>query len=287
MYGYPMSMLPQEFADLNRAERMEKARRLSRYDEAIRLLREIASYEPLSDSDGGFVNTWNEIEVFLAALAPAKEECTPHNHHWSWGRCLDCTQPDTAPPSEMPPQDEVKAVAHNVRECGSDEAAALILALSLVKWRSQPAPTPPSEMPIDRARQIAAQCWCDPETESIEMDARLAEAFARRLVEFRRSQPAPAVAMTEELEHVLASAEYDAGYSDATGHSVAAKATRSAIAAVRAQASQPQGVKMRGLIMQAQQCAVVLDNRGAPTNAEALRLWADAALAELNAAEGR
>ena len=40
MDGYPMSMLPQEFADLNRAERMEKARRLSRYDEAIRLLRE-------------------------------------------------------------------------------------------------------------------------------------------------------------------------------------------------------------------------------------------------------
>lgn len=32
------------------------------------------------------------------------------------------------------------------------------------------------------ARQIAAQCWCEPETSSIEMDTRLAEAFARRLL---------------------------------------------------------------------------------------------------------
>ena len=34
---------------------------------------------------------------------------------------------------------------------------------------------------LDEAREIAAQCWCDTETENIEMDARLAEAFARRL----------------------------------------------------------------------------------------------------------
>ncbi len=32
------------------------------------------------------------------------------------------------------------------------------------------------------ARQIAAQCWCDPETSGIEMDTRLAEAFAKRLL---------------------------------------------------------------------------------------------------------
>ena len=32
------------------------------------------------------------------------------------------------------------------------------------------------------ARQKAAQCWCDPETGMIEMDSRLAEAFAKRLV---------------------------------------------------------------------------------------------------------
>lgn len=32
------------------------------------------------------------------------------------------------------------------------------------------------------ARQIAAQCWCDTETSGIEMDTRLAEAFAKRLL---------------------------------------------------------------------------------------------------------
>ena len=32
-----------------------------------------------------------------------------------------------------------------------------------------------------KPRELAAQCWCDPETEMIEMDARLAEAFAKRL----------------------------------------------------------------------------------------------------------
>lgn len=45
----------------------EETRRLARYDEAVRLLREIASYEPLSDSDGGFIDAWSEIEAFLAA----------------------------------------------------------------------------------------------------------------------------------------------------------------------------------------------------------------------------
>lgn len=34
---------------------------------------------------------------------------------------------------------------------------------------------------FDQARQAAAQCWCDEETQSIEMDTRLAEAFAKRL----------------------------------------------------------------------------------------------------------
>jgi hypothetical protein len=37
-------------------------------------------------------------------------------------------------------------------------------------------------MTMDEARQIAAQAWCDPETSGIEMDVRLAEAFAKRLV---------------------------------------------------------------------------------------------------------
>lgn len=73
MYGYPMSMLPQEFADLNRAERMEKARRLSRYDEAIRLLRMISGmavhWEPLTPGD------IREVNNFLAA-EPADKETT-------------------------------------------------------------------------------------------------------------------------------------------------------------------------------------------------------------------
>lgn len=34
---------------------------------------------------------------------------------------------------------------------------------------------------IDEARQIAAQCWCDPETEHKEMDVILAESLARRI----------------------------------------------------------------------------------------------------------
>jgi len=31
------------------------------------------------------------------------------------------------------------------------------------------------------ARQLAAQCWCDEETQLIAMDVRLGEAFAKRL----------------------------------------------------------------------------------------------------------
>lgn len=34
---------------------------------------------------------------------------------------------------------------------------------------------------MPEARQLAAQCWCDPETEHIEMDTRLAEAAAKRI----------------------------------------------------------------------------------------------------------
>lgn len=34
---------------------------------------------------------------------------------------------------------------------------------------------------MPEARQMAAQCWCDDDTRDIEMDARLAEAVARRI----------------------------------------------------------------------------------------------------------
>lgn len=33
------------------------------------------------------------------------------------------------------------------------------------------------------AREIAAQCWCDPETEHLEMIPELAEAFAKRIAQ--------------------------------------------------------------------------------------------------------
>jgi hypothetical protein len=34
---------------------------------------------------------------------------------------------------------------------------------------------------IDEARMLAAQCWCDPETENKEMDVTLCEAVAKRI----------------------------------------------------------------------------------------------------------
>ena len=34
---------------------------------------------------------------------------------------------------------------------------------------------------MDEARQIAAQCWCEPETQHLEMDTVLAEAVARQI----------------------------------------------------------------------------------------------------------
>lgn len=37
------------------------------------------------------------------------------------------------------------------------------------------------EKPCERAMHIAARCWCDPETEKVEMDSRLALAFAKRI----------------------------------------------------------------------------------------------------------
>lgn len=43
-------------------------------------------------------------------------------------------------------------------------------------------------MTIDEAREIAAQCWCHPTTDGIEMDSRLAEVFAQTLYEH---QPVP------------------------------------------------------------------------------------------------
>lgn len=40
---------------------------------------------------------------------------------------------------------------------------------------------------MDEARQIAAQCWCDPETQHKEMDAVLCESVARRIASWMRT----------------------------------------------------------------------------------------------------
>lgn len=53
----------------------------------------------------------------------------------------------------------------------------------------EPPEEPPTLPPLDpkdydymeEGRQFAAQCWCDEETKSIPMDARLAEACAKRI----------------------------------------------------------------------------------------------------------
>ena len=40
---------------------------------------------------------------------------------------------------------------------------------------------------MQEAREIAAQCWCDEETSSIEMDTILAEAVAKRIAAWMES----------------------------------------------------------------------------------------------------
>lgn len=56
---------------------------------------------------------------------------------------------------------------------------------------------------MEKARQVAAQAWCDPETSGVVMDPRLAEAFARRL----------AVAL-DHLNHAADTAVWMSGSSD-------------------------------------------------------------------------
>ncbi|WP_454826082.1 hypothetical protein [Paraburkholderia xenovorans] len=61
---------------------------------------------------------------------------------------------------------------------------------------------------IEQARHLAAQCWCEPETSGIEMDARLAEAFARALL----SASKPAASMDDEqLIALLRQAGFNVG----------------------------------------------------------------------------
>lgn len=55
------------------------------------------------------------------------------------------------------------------------------------------------DMTKQEARQLAAQAWCTPETSTIEMDARLAEAFARILLkEIQRDRKVRRMTTTNE-----------------------------------------------------------------------------------------
>ena len=111
-----------------------------------------------------------------------------------------------------------------------------------MKWTckpAQPEPVAAEMMSIERAREISAQCWCDPETEMIEMDGRLAEAFAKRLVDTHAAQPAK-VRMTEELERLLLQVETaEVSYRIQHGCNEAAYLLTGMCSAVRAQAAQP------------------------------------------------
>ena len=57
-------------------------------------------------------------------------------------------------------------------------------------------------MTFEEALQMAAQCWCREDTENIEMDARLADAFALRLVHVYRAATDAACEKVERLPAV-------------------------------------------------------------------------------------
>jgi hypothetical protein len=85
-------------------------------------------------------------------------------------------------------------------------------------------------MTIEEAREIAARCWCAPETSGIEMDTRLTEAFARALLARKPAVPQYSknikwpqgycldpngVMCTPPGMHEAWSFGYDLGYADA------------------------------------------------------------------------
>jgi hypothetical protein len=57
-------------------------------------------------------------------------------------------------------------------------------------------------MTIEEARGFAATAWCTPETEHIQMDTRLAEAFAKILMEHVNDPGLPAYPGTRECETI-------------------------------------------------------------------------------------
>jgi len=57
-----------------------------------------------------------------------------------------------------------------------------------------------AKKPSEKSLQKAAQCWCDEETSSIEMDIRLATAFAKRLDEAAERYEAEMQRLVEALK---------------------------------------------------------------------------------------
>lgn len=55
---------------------------------------------------------------------------------------------------------------------------------------------------ISQARYVAAQCWCQPKTRRIQMDFRLAEAFAVVLAAWMEKAAHHAPEIVEELEEM-------------------------------------------------------------------------------------
>lgn len=60
------------------------------------------------------------------------------------------------------------------------------------------------ESKMTEARELAAQCWCDEETKHIDMDTRLAEAFAKRLAPLMMHHVTVARAMNRIREEIHA-----------------------------------------------------------------------------------
>ncbi|MFP3799476.1 hypothetical protein [Paraburkholderia sp. SIMBA_027] len=82
---------------------------------------------------------------------------------------------------------------------GQDYAAAQGVADAWNAWKAGRAAAPQAALTLEKAREIAACCWCQPETSGIEMDTRLAEAFARALL-----ATAPTERMSDAARDVLA-----------------------------------------------------------------------------------
>lgn len=230
---------------------------------ATRLIASAGMIDMVRVEDAADVKSRKVFKYLHHSSPPASEEkvtcpnCERKGDHYDQRGHYTCEPAEPAPPSEMP--EAVREAARILRVASKGYVGFTTSFLG--------------------GTADALESWCrSQQTEFAQLEDKIISLATE--LEALRSQPAPALRMTPELEHVLASAEYDAGYSDSTGYLVAAKATRSAIAAVRAQASQPQGVKLpkvREALITLSGCIYEQENMDKVI----------AALAELDAAEGR